>query len=52
MADVLLAMNKFQFETLAGCLKKIAERDGFPTEKTTREQKQEFTKKILKFVNF
>jgi hypothetical protein len=47
MADVLMALNRYHFAVLQACLDGITARDGFPTARVVRDDKQQFARKIL-----
>jgi len=47
MADVLMALNRSHNAVLQSCLEAAATRDGFPTSRTVRDDKQQFARKIL-----
>ena len=47
MADVLMALNRNHSAVLQSCLETVALRDGFPTSRVVRDDKQQFARKIL-----
>ena len=52
MADVVLAMLRHHSAILQSCLNHVTARDGFPTPRATRDEKQQFTQKIFALVFF
>ena len=50
MADVLLALNKHQFDALCQWMNSVVARQGFPNPRVTNESKEMFARRILKLV--
>ncbi|RWS16817.1 importin-13-like protein [Dinothrombium tinctorium] len=48
MADILMALNQKYFDNLCRWLALYAQKDGFPTEKASIQEKEHFTKMILR----
>ncbi|RWS31852.1 importin-13-like protein [Leptotrombidium deliense] len=48
MADILMALNQKYFDNFCRWLSFYVQRDGFPTEKATTQEKENFTKLILR----
>ena len=47
MADVLMALSRSHTAVLQTCLEAVTLRDGFPTARIVRDDKQQFARKIL-----
>jgi len=47
MADVFMALNRNYNAVLQSCLEAVTTRDGFPTDRVVRDDKQQFARKIL-----
>jgi len=47
MADVFMALNRNHSAVLQSCLEAVTARDGFPTARIVRDDKQQFARKIL-----
>jgi len=47
MADVFMALNRNHSSVLQSCLESATTRDGFPTDRIVRDDKQQFARKIL-----
>lgn len=50
MADVLLALNKYHFALLCRFMNDFVAQEGFPTARVTRDEKEQFARKILTYV--
>ena len=48
MADVLLALNKTNFDSLCGWMNNVVAQDGFPNQLVTRQQKETFARNVIK----
>ena len=48
MADVFLALNKHQFDSLCQWMNHVVLRPGFPNERVTQQSKEQFARRILK----
>ena len=47
MADVFMALNRNHNAVLQSCLEAVTTRDGFPSARIVRDDKQQFARKIL-----
>ncbi|KAI0222697.1 Importin-13 [Lamellibrachia satsuma] len=48
MADVFWALNKWHLESMARWMNEVVNQDGFPSPKATREEKEQFARRVLK----
>lgn len=48
MADVFWALNKWHLESMAKWMNEVVSQDGFPCPKATREEKEQFARRVLK----
>ena len=50
MADIVVALNKHHFDELCKWLNAMVQQDGFPSARATRQEKEQFTRQLLKLV--